>query len=161
MDPLLFMLVYSSLAILPWMAAIVIAIRRSRMAPVCGNCGARKVIRTSAHRLRDILPALSLMVPLRCMGCLARTYGLRGVGQTKGKHVWESLSGEIVEDPVRVRRSFFSFPQWKIQVRVSAQNRVKYHVPAPGAFQTDLDNLQNALRPRVRARANRETSISR
>jgi hypothetical protein len=57
---------------------MVLAFRRSRMVPCCWYCGASKVAKAQVYRPSDYLPLLSFLVPLRCLGCLARFYGMRG-----------------------------------------------------------------------------------
>jgi hypothetical protein len=61
-----------------WLVRMIIAYRRSRMAPKCWCCGMSKVVPWKIHRT-DYLALLSMMVPMRCLGCLTRFYGLRWV----------------------------------------------------------------------------------
>ena len=62
------------------LARMAIAFERHRMAPQCWRCGAYKVVKCTRYRSSDYLAMLGLMIPLRCMGCLTRFYGLRGIG---------------------------------------------------------------------------------
>ena len=57
---------------------------RSRNVPHCWYCGASKVT-LCRTRLGDTLPRLSMLVPLRCLGCLTRFYGLRGALPLSGE----------------------------------------------------------------------------
>ncbi len=160
---LTFFLVYAALGALPWIAAIILAVRRSLMAPVCCQCGARKVIRSNARRLRDILPLMSLMVPLTCVGCLARFYGVRGINPSKNKHAWETLPGYKPEVPVPARGSFFKFPQVGLRVRIAPLGRPAVATVRDTAFTSDLGRLQHALRTPVTAPAPAaaESTVSR
>jgi hypothetical protein len=74
-----FVLIFFAGVIAVWLVRMVIAVRRSRMAPLCWYCGASKVAQAQIIRPSDYLPRLSLLVPLRCLGCLTRFYGVRGV----------------------------------------------------------------------------------
>ena len=73
-----FILVFFACGSSVWFVSMFIAFRRSRMAPKCWSCGHSKVVAWKNHR-SDYLALLSMMVPLRCMGCLTRFYGLRWV----------------------------------------------------------------------------------
>jgi hypothetical protein len=81
-----FLLIFSAGIAVIWFIRIVIAFRRSRVAPHCWYCGATKVARSKTYRRSDYLPLLSLMVPLRCLGCLTRFYGVRGVRSAPRRH---------------------------------------------------------------------------
>ena len=72
-----FPLIFSAGVIAIWIVRMVLAFRRSRMAPVCWYCGASKVAKAQIYRRSDYLPRLCLLVPLRCLGCLTRFYGIR------------------------------------------------------------------------------------
>jgi hypothetical protein len=74
-----FVLIFIAGAMVVWLVRMVIAFRRTRMAPRCWYCGASKVARAQIYRRSDFLPRLSWLVPLRCLGCLTRFYGVRGV----------------------------------------------------------------------------------
>jgi hypothetical protein len=67
-----------------WIVWIGYAYWRSRNVPHCWFCGASKVTLCRTRRT-DTLALISLMVPLRCLGCLTRFYGLRGVSPLSGE----------------------------------------------------------------------------
>ena len=73
-----FILVFLACGSTVWFVGMFIAFRRSRMAPKCPCCGAYKVVPWKIHR-SDYLALLSMMIPLRCLSCLSRFYGLRFV----------------------------------------------------------------------------------
>jgi|ERR1700731_3762475 hypothetical protein len=79
MELINFVLIFFAGAIAVWFTRMIVAFRRTRAAPHCQYCGAMKVARAQIYRGKDFLPRLSLMVPLRCLGCLTRFYGIRGV----------------------------------------------------------------------------------
>ena len=62
---------------------------RSRMMPVCCKCGAWKVCRSRTLYARDTLALFAMLVPLRCMGCLSRFYGMRGVAPRADRPQWQ------------------------------------------------------------------------
>ena len=81
----MFLILLSGLTIV-WLARIAIAFLRHRMVPQCWRCGAYKVVRSTNYRYSDYLPMLSLMIPLRCRGCLTRFYGLRPIELRRSHH---------------------------------------------------------------------------
>ena len=84
MDFTKFVLPFIACIIPLWIVRMGIAYWRSRNVPHCWFCGASKVTLCRTRRT-DTLALISLMVPLRCLGCLTRFYGLRGVAPLNGE----------------------------------------------------------------------------
>jgi hypothetical protein len=72
-----------------WSFIVGRALFRSRMAPICWRCGAWKVAPDTNFRRSDVFALFSLMVPMRCGGCLRRFYGVRGVAPQQHRPSWQ------------------------------------------------------------------------
>jgi hypothetical protein len=113
------LLIFSVCAAALWLVRIGIAFWRTRLCPHCWYCGASKVVEAKTYRRLDYLTLLSLMVPLRCQGCLKRFYGIRGVRPaTAPSHanvVARAEKSPAYQVPVRIRIPAFSEPRPRLQ----------------------------------------------
>ncbi len=61
----------------------------TRMLPMCWRCGAWKVNPCS------MLSPLTMLIPVRCQGCLRRFYTLRGVRPRKERPAWQMANRSL------------------------------------------------------------------
>ena len=73
-----------------WLFMLARAYVRSRMLPMCWRCGAWKVNPSSTLCRLDLLPLLTLLIPVRCGGCLRRYYGVRGIKAQTARPAWQT-----------------------------------------------------------------------
>ena len=86
----MFMIPAALFGVTGWLFILARAYVRSRMLPMCWQCGAWKVNPSSTLRRHDLLPLLSMLIPVRCGGCLRRYYGVRGIKAQTARPAWQT-----------------------------------------------------------------------